>query len=124
MTQLFSRLWARPRPKLPSAYAALAVLPLVAFIGNSIRQQNDPDYWWHVSVGNWILDHGAVPHAQWMSWLADQPTWMTQEWAGEVAMAWADRLAGTLGSVWFFAIVTAGIWALFVSLCRDRKSVV
>jgi hypothetical protein len=118
MTRGLSRFWAGRRPGLPSAYTALAVVPLAAAIGASIRQQTDPDYWWHVSVGSWILDHGDVPHAQWISWLADKPGWISQEWAGEVAMALADRMAGTLGSVWLFAIVTAAIWAVFISLCR------
>ncbi len=66
------------RPRLPDALTALAVASAsVAVVRSLTLLQTDGDYWWHVAVGNWILDHRAVPHEQWISWLADKPTWIS-----------------------------------------------
>ncbi len=103
--------WPDALTSLAVATATLAVLRPLSIL------QSDGDYWWHVTVGNWILDHRAVPHEQWISWLADKPTWISQEWLGEVILAVLSRF-GPLGSVWFFGVVILAIWALFISLCR------
>ena len=110
--------WPAARPGLPSAATSLGVLPFVLGFAGSFRQLVDPDYWWHIVDGNWIIDHAAVPHQQLVSWLSDKPTWASPEWLGEVAMALADRIAGPMGSVWLFALVTAAIMVLFVDLAR------
>ena len=28
----------------------------------AIQPVTDPDFWWHITTGNWILDHHTVPH--------------------------------------------------------------
>jgi hypothetical protein len=87
-------------------------------IALSVRLQWDPDYWWHISVGDWILDHRDVPHTQWISWLADVNHWIDQEWGSDLIIASLNRAFGTLGSVAFFALVTIAIWLVFLSVVR------
>jgi len=111
--------WSAPdRFGLPGAVTSLAVLPAAMAVARSISlPQSEGDYWWHVAVGNWIIDHHAVPHSQWISWLADKPSWISEEWLGEVLMAAMSRF-GPLGSVWLFDGVAILIWLAFVSLLR------
>ncbi|HTU42895.1 MAG TPA: hypothetical protein VMF10_14400, partial [Candidatus Aquilonibacter sp.] len=40
----------------------LAVLFLGLF-AMAARDATDPDLWWHLATGRFIVQHGAVPHA-------------------------------------------------------------
>src|SRR5437868_5505409 len=48
---------ADPRRVLCLACALLALIPCVDVLG-------DPDVWWHLRAGRWILDHHAIPRAE------------------------------------------------------------
>jgi hypothetical protein len=40
----------------------------------------DPDIWWHLKVGDWIIDHFAVPHAGILSRTAATRPWVAYSW--------------------------------------------
>jgi hypothetical protein len=47
----------------------------------------DPDVWWHLRTGQWILQHGAVPVTDpFSSYGADKP-WIVYSWLFDVVMA-------------------------------------
>ena len=60
----------------------------------------DPDTHWHIAVGTWILEHGAVPDVDIYSFtFAGQP-WIAKEWLSQVLAgstlvraAWSCRAA-------------------------------
>ena len=62
----------------------------------------DPDTFWHIAVGRWIIEHRAVPdHGIFSATMADAP-WIDQEWLAEVLMGcgydhfgWAALAIGT-----------------------------
>jgi hypothetical protein len=57
----------------------------------------DPDLWWHLTVGRWILAHGKVPTEDlWGLFSAGQP-WRAYSWSTEVLFALADRAGGMHG---------------------------
>ena len=41
----------------------VALAAFVAVLAAGIGLMNDPDIYWHIVVGRWILAHHAVPHA-------------------------------------------------------------
>ena len=109
----------RPASARGPRFAALASpAPLLIALATLIvlRPQGDPDYWWHVRVGDWILDHGAVPHTELLSWLSGGGPWTAPSWASEVVLALLDRVTGTTGSIVLFFLVSLAIlgmvWAL------------
>lgn len=54
----------------------------------------DPDSHWHITVGNWILAHDAVPRVDIFSFtFAGQP-WIAKEWLSQVLMALAYDAGG------------------------------
>jgi hypothetical protein len=58
---------------------------------------NDGDTWWHLSAGDWILAHQAVPHADPFSYtFAGQP-WVAHEWLSEVLLSLSYSGAGWRG---------------------------
>jgi len=67
----------------------------------------DPDTYWHIAAGDWILRHGRIPHVDPFSYtFAGQP-WTAHEWLSEVFMALAYR-AGGWGGVMALAAAAFG----------------
>jgi hypothetical protein len=46
----------------------------------------DPDVWWHLKVGDWIVHHMAVPHVGILSRTAAQRPWVAYSWGYEVML--------------------------------------
>ncbi len=84
-------------------YLPLPVLVLLAALvyrapSRAASGTTDPDYYWHLSYGEWILDHLTLPTVDFWSWTADGQAYRLTQWLGEVAMALAHRAAGELGT--------------------------
>jgi len=47
----------------------------------------DPDIWWHLSTGEWILRNGQVPHSGLFTYTATNHPWMAYSWGFEVILA-------------------------------------
>lgn len=47
----------------------------------------DPDTYWHITLGNWILAHHAVPHRDLWSFTKTGAPFTPLEWLGEVVIA-------------------------------------
>src|SRR5438105_12051710 len=71
----------------------------------------DPDYWWHLTTGRWVLDHARVPTVDPFSFSHAGQGWYAHEWLAETALALADRVAGYAGAMLLTAaIVGVGVW--------------
>src|ERR1700689_4688423 len=57
----------------------------------------DPDTWWHIAVGQRIMDTHLWPTSDPYSFTAPGTHWIAYEWLGEVAMAFAAHIGGLLG---------------------------
>jgi len=53
----------------------------------------DPDVWWHLSTGNWILQNHAVPHYGLFSQSSALP-WTDSNWLFDVLLAAAYKVIG------------------------------
>lgn len=77
----------------------------------------DPDIWWHLKVGDWILDHHAVPHTGILSRTAANRPWVAYSWGYEVllsrAYAWFGLIGiGVYGTLLTIVVVYASYWML------------
>lgn len=82
-------------PLLIAAVSVLAILGGVRF--DAVL--GDPDTYWHLAAGRWILDHGAVPLADPFSHSLPGAPWIAHEWLAEVILASIFRLTGWSGLV-------------------------
>lgn len=57
----------------------------------------DNDIWWHLKVGDWILEHLAVPHTGILSRTAANRPWVAYSWGYEVLMSFAYKWFGLMG---------------------------
>ena len=86
----------------------------------AIQPVTDPDFWWHLPTGNWILSYHAVPRHDLYTFTVSNHRWITHEWLSEVILA-ALYAVGRLPlvSLVFGAVTAAGF--LLVYLAIDRR---
>src|SRR5579863_5076586 len=108
---------ASPRP--PRARIALSwplILGVLAFaitLALGPRDLDDPDIYFHIVTGRWILAHGAVPHADLFSFTVPGMPWVVHEWLAEVVMASAYDWLGWHGLVFAAGLAVAASIAVF-----------
>src|SRR3989475_7459597 len=86
----------------------------------AIQPVTDPDFWWHITTGNWILTNHAVPRHDLYTFTVSNHRWITHEWLSEVILA-ALYAVGRLPlvSLVLGAVTAAGF--LLVYLAIDRR---
>lgn len=72
----------------------------------------DPDIWWHLSVGEWIVQQRAFPHNGIFSRTAADRPWMAYSWGYEVLLSraynwWSFMGIGLFGTVLTIAVALA-----------------
>lgn len=97
--------WLHAR-KLVSFPALMAILLSVAALIGARERLPDPDTWWHIAVGQQILNTHTWPTTDPYSFTAQGVHWIAYEWLGEVFMAFAAHLGGLLGlSILYYSLI-------------------
>ena len=74
----------------------------------------DPDIWWHIRVGQWILEHHTFPHNGIFSAFGATHSWAAYSWGFEVIVATLNR-AGLMGiSLFVIAFDVALVLIIFL----------
>jgi len=101
---------ANPFRGLLPLWIGSGVYALLLLAGN--RLLLDPDTMWQVTVGQWILDHRAVPVTDVYSFTMRGERWISTQWLAQVVLAGAFRVAGWSGPVVVAASSIAAAFAL------------
>jgi hypothetical protein len=64
---------------------------------------NDPDTYWHIAAGGWMIDHARVLRQDIFSYTVPGKPWASHEWLAEIFMALAYRAGGWSGILVLFA---------------------
>jgi hypothetical protein len=72
----------------------------------------DPDTLWQITVGQWILDHHAVPHTDVYSFTMRGAPWISTQWLAQVLYAEVYAWFGWTGPVVLAAAAIASAFAL------------
>jgi hypothetical protein len=102
------------RPILQLRWLQLAALTLfLAAIGGIAFDKKffviDPDVWWHLKVGDWIVEHIALPHAGILSRTAANRPWVAYSWGYEVLLSRACAWGGLVGLGVFGGLLTVAV---------------
>ncbi|TMF95489.1 MAG: hypothetical protein E6I10_09780 [Chloroflexi bacterium] len=91
----------------------------------AIQPVTDPDFWWHLTTGNWILSHRAVPHQDLYTFTVHDHRWITHEWLSEVLMS-ALYAIGRLPllSLVFGAVTATGFFLVYRAIDRRVNFVI
>lgn len=83
---------------------------------------NDPDVWWHLRTGEWIVHHHTVPIVDPFSNL-DKAAWMAYSWAFELPLYLMYRHWGLVGILIYTStmvvLITAAIYRFLQRLQPD-----
>ncbi len=75
----------------------------------------DPDFWWHIATGRWIVEHGALPSSDLFTYTVPGHAWTDHEYLTEILMWLIYSHGGFAAISLFFAVIT---WAAFLVLYR------
>src|SRR5262245_59719452 len=84
--------------------AIIALFSYASVLAKGARVLDDPDPYWHIVVGRWILAHGAVLNRDVFSATVAGTPWVPHEWLAEVAIAWLYDHFG-----WAALVIATGI---------------
>jgi hypothetical protein len=80
---------------------------------------SDPDTYWHLAAGRWMLEHGAVPHTDPFSHSMPATPWTAHEWLSELALAGLQQAGGwaalTIATALVFAATLAYVLRFLLS---------
>lgn len=90
---------------------ALLAVPTITAV--RIHAVADPDIWWHLSTGNWIVQHHAVPFSDPFSSFAGGKPWAAYSWIFELLVLGLFQKLGLAGIlVYTTAMVLAIAWSI------------
>src|SRR4051794_28403727 len=105
------------RPWLPLIFASTAYLTLITKMVSLLR---DSDTYWHIVVGQWVINHRAIPHVDLFSFTMRGAPWITSSWLSEVLYFAAFKLAGWPGPAILAALSASLTFFLMTRLLLKR----
>ncbi len=111
---------ASPMRGLLPLWVGVGVYALFLLAGN--RLLIDPDTMWQITVGQWIIDHRAVPETDIYSFTMRGQPWISTQWLAQVAYAKVFAISGWSGPVVLAASAIAATFAMLAKFLSRRLS--
>src|SRR6202022_2809229 len=111
---------ASPLRGLLPLWVGIATYALFLLAGN--RLLIDPDTMGQIAVGQWIIDHRAVPETDVYSFTMRGQPWISTQWLAQVLYAKSYAISGWSGPVVLAASAIAGTFALLARFLSRRLS--
>ena len=92
----------------------------LGLLAMTARHAVDPDLWWHLRTGQWILDTGHIPRVDPFSFTRGGGPWISHEWLSEVIFYSLWTLGGFPALIVFSSIVTSFGFLLLYARCAVR----
>lgn len=97
---------------------APTILILIFLIKVVNGQFDDPDFYWHLKTGEYIVTHGMLPHGDIFSYTNPGRPWVLDEWLSQVILYLVHEWGGELGIKIFVALaLTTCIWFCY-TICE------
>jgi hypothetical protein len=102
-----------------------ALIFAVAIFGLNQQFLGDPDTYWHIATGKWMLAQHAFPRQDVFSHTVFGHPWISPEWMAQVILFEGYDLFGWRGLVLLSALITALTFVLlYVLLARELRATV
>lgn len=76
----------------------------------------DTDIWWHLRIGEWMVQNFSFPHQDMFSSIHPEREWKTFNWLFEVLIYGIHEVFGLFGIRVFFAVLVSlsfGLWSFY-----------
>jgi hypothetical protein len=100
----------------------VGVFVYALFMVGGDRLLLDPDTQWQITVGQWILDHRAVPETDVYSFTMRGESWISTQWLAQIAYAKIYGVFGWSGPVVLAAGASAATFALLTRFISRHLS--
>ncbi|QWG24590.1 hypothetical protein KMZ93_06740 [Bradyrhizobium sediminis] len=111
---------AHPLRGLLPLWVGVAIYALFLLAGN--RLLIDPDTMWQITVGQWIIDHRAVPETDVYSFTMRGQPWISTQWLAQVMYAKVFAMFGWSGPVVLAASAISATFALSTKFLNRHLS--
>jgi hypothetical protein len=81
----------------------------------------DPDIWWHMRTGEWILQHHQIPRVDPFSATTLGKPWVDYCWVFDVASYWIVAHFDLVSVIWFETLMRLGVAVAIFSLARNLR---
>ncbi len=99
---------------LQSTHIIFAAILLFGLLAMTARPATDPDLWWHLRSGQWIVETGHVPHSDPFSFTRAGHAWVSHEWLSEVVFYELWKHGGAAALIVF-------LWSTEALGCRSDR---
>lgn len=83
----------------------------------------DTDLWWHIRVGEYIVDTQSIPYLDWLSFSMDGYAYVFHSWLTEVFLYFAHSIMGMWGvSLFYAALLAIGLFFSAITSSISRYS--
>jgi hypothetical protein len=106
---------------LHSPQTVFFTILLFGLLAMTARNAVDPDLWWHLRSGQWILETSYVPHSDPFSFTRAGQAWVSHEWLSEVLFYELWKRGGAAALIVFSSIVTTAGFMLLYLRCPGKK---
>jgi hypothetical protein len=106
---------------LASRRALFAGILFLGLLAMTARPATDPDLWWHLRTGQWIVETGHVPHTDPFSFTRVGHAWVAHEWLSEVVFYELWKHGGAAALIVFSALITTLGFMLLYMRCPPRE---
>jgi len=106
---------------LASRRALFAGILFLGLLAMTARPATDPDLWWHLRTGQWIVQTGHVPHTDPFSFTRVGHAWVAHEWLSEVVFYELWKHGGAAALIVFSALITTLGFMLLYMRCPPRE---
>src|SRR4029077_10726890 len=82
--------------------------------------EQDPDFWWHIRIGRWMVDNHRLPATDIFTYTVPNHVWTDHEYLTEILMWLLYSGAGTVGIAIAFGVITwLGFWLMYRQVRRQ-----
>jgi hypothetical protein len=85
-----------------------------------ISSEQDPDFWWHLRTGRWMLANGRLPSTDLFTFTVPSHVWTDHEYLTEILMWLVYNATGIVGLSIAFGLLTWGaFWIMHRQVRRE-----
>ncbi|TMD74877.1 MAG: hypothetical protein E6I82_05920 [Chloroflexi bacterium] len=85
-----------------------------------IGVEQDPDFWWHLRIGRWMVEHGRLPSQDLFTYTVSSHVWTDHEYLTEILMWLTYSTIGLTALCIAFGLLTwAGFWLIYMQVRRQ-----
>jgi hypothetical protein len=98
----------------------MALILLLCIFFMASQEITDPDFWWHLRTGRYIVETRSIPREDPFSYTIPNRTWITHEWLTEIILYMIYSISGQEGLILTFAAIITVAFSLLYLQCPGR----